>query len=617
MSLEEENELGGGESAGEQDKATGAEMIGGEVREAVRGEGAVYGEVGAGVGRIGSDGGGVGGVEVIYNPWEVLKKAPTSLVWNFFFFKQDKTRKKADDSRVYCKLCEGKRKQAGIPYNKSTTSLKSHMQNNHGEEFKLAEDSDTKKKEVKPITAFFHENSSVKWKKNSPKWKNMTATIAKWFVKDTRPAEMVEDKGFRELMALARPEYIVPCAKTITQYIDEHYIKEVDRVKQELTQFEFLAKTTDGGSATNASSFQETGVHGITNEFEMKYYTLAVREIKEKHSAENYRKNTDKVEDEFNVKDKIVLSTTDNEKKMKAAYKESERNGCFSHLMHSSLTKGMTSEKIVNETVLKQRKIITKHNKSYQVKYGLQEAQKKLGIKQRPLIQGVVNRWGSTRASTQSILDDEEDQKEPPLSAVFGNDLDGFLNAQAINETLRKHKFKNKEKLHDYLLTRVDMMRIKNINAFLTKFDIYSTTLGGNKFTTSSIVMPVMKSIQKHLEISEDDPSYIINMKNIIRDDFKERTSQNLNFSFLMKATALDPRFLKLKVISEKSKREMVFNKLIEEARENLRNIQEKDKSDVELSVTKKRKLGLDWDESDEDEDDHDDKDIIKREVIY
>ena len=84
-----------------------------------------------------------------------------------------------------------------------------------------------------------------------------------------------------------------------------------------------------------------------------------------------------------------------------------------------------------------------------------------------------------------------------------------------------------------------------------------------------------------------------------------------------MKATALDPRFLKLKVISEKSKREMVFNKLIEEARENLRNIQEKDKSDVELSVTKKRKLGLDWDESDEDEDDHDDKDIIKREVIY
>ena len=85
----------------------------------------------------------------------------------------------------------------------------------------------------------------------------MKATIAKWLVKDTGPAEMVEDKGFREVMALARPEYIVPCAKTITQYIDKLYIKEVDRVKEELTEFEFLAKTTDGGSATNASSFQK------------------------------------------------------------------------------------------------------------------------------------------------------------------------------------------------------------------------------------------------------------------------------------------------------------------------------------------------------------------------
>ena len=85
MSLEEmmvENELGGAGMSGEQDKATGEEVIGGGVRKGDRG--AVSGEVGAGVGGIGPDGGGVGGVEVIYNPWEVLKKAPTSLIWNFF-----------------------------------------------------------------------------------------------------------------------------------------------------------------------------------------------------------------------------------------------------------------------------------------------------------------------------------------------------------------------------------------------------------------------------------------------------------------------------------------------------------------------------------------------------
>lgn len=50
----------------------------------------------------------------------------------------------------------------------------------------------------------------------------------------------------------------------------------------------------------------------------------------------NYRKNTDKVEEEF------VMTTTDNENKMRAAYKDHERNGCLSHILHSSVTEGIS-----------------------------------------------------------------------------------------------------------------------------------------------------------------------------------------------------------------------------------------------------------------------------------
>ena len=45
------------------------------------------------------------------------------------------------------------------------------------------------------------------------------------------------------------------------------------------------------------------------------------------------------------------------------------------------------------------------------------------------------------------------------------------------------------------------------------------------------------KSIQKQLQPSEDDPSY---MKKLILEDFKDRTEKNLIFSFLTKASALD-----------------------------------------------------------------------------
>ena len=116
------------------------------------------------------------------------------------------------------------------------------------------------------------------------------------------------------------------------------------------------------------------------------------------------------------------------------------------HILHSTVKEGITKEDVVNKLVLKQRKIVTKHNKSYVVKYGLQKAQEKLGIKQRPLIQDVVNRWGSTRVSTESILDLKDDQKELPVSAVFGHELEGFMNARAINEALKMHRFKEKEK---------------------------------------------------------------------------------------------------------------------------------------------------------------------------
>jgi len=416
-----------------------------------------------------------------------------------------------------------------------------------------------------------------------------------------------------------KPEYILPCAKTITNNIKKLYKEVKSDVKEKLKELEFCAKTTDGGSSSNASSFQETGVHGITDEFEMVYFTLAVRECKGEHTAENYRKHTDKVEDEFEIRDKVVLTTSDNEAKMRKAYKDEERTSCMSHILHSSVNAETTKEETVNKIILKQRKITTKHNKLYVVKYGLQEAQAKLLIHQRPLLQDVVNRWGSTRVSTESILDHKDDKKEHLVSDVFGNQLQGFLNAQAINAALRKYNFKKKEKLQDFLLTRLDMLRVEALHSFLAKFDMYSTTLGGNKFVTGSIVMPILKSIQKHLKASDEEPTYISNMKNIILQDIKDRTAKNLNHEFLAKASALDPRFKKLKFVDKKAKRDLVFEKIEKEAKDHAKELSQalvQEENNEEPVDVKRRKLGLDYDESDEEEvNDNSEDDTIKREV--
>ena len=62
---------------------------------------------------------------------------------------------------------------------------------------------------------------------------------------------------------------------------------------------------------------------------------------------------------------------------------------------------------------------------------------------------------------------------------------------ETINAALRKIKYRGEQKLTQYLLTE-DMTRISTVNRFLTKLDIFSTTLGGDQYVTSSVLLPVI-----------------------------------------------------------------------------------------------------------------------------
>ena len=60
------------------------------------------------------------------------------------------------------------------------------------------------------------------------------------------------------------------------------------------------------------------------------------------------------------------------------------------------------------------------------------------------------------------------------------------------NAALRKIKYRGEQKLTQYLLTEEDMTQISTVNRFLTKLDIFSTTLGGDQYVTSSVLLPVI-----------------------------------------------------------------------------------------------------------------------------
>ena len=369
----------------------------------------------------------------------------------------------------------------------------------------------------------------------------------------------------------------------------------------------YVFSISDHHSGTLCVSFLDINAHYVDKNFELKSVVLAVRENKESHTAENYRKKTDEVVEEFGLKDKVVLTTTDNENKMKAAFKDHERNGCLAHQIHNSVTEAVTGIKVVDDAIKKLRKVASLHNKSYKFRYNLQAEQEKLGIKQRPLQQDVPTRWGSTRAASGSFLTHKDD-----LAACSTDDR--FKNFQAINSSLMKHDKRN------LMFSESEMVKVENVNKFLTSIDVYSTTLGGNKFVTSSIVLPVVAAFKHDMKKCDEDPWYIAEMKEKLLQDFTERTAINLNFEVLQKATALDPRFKNLKVV-DKRLRNKIFDDLEAEMQRLRRNDENvaaaaAEKSCVER-LSKKPKVELNFSESESEDDDDGDQmsDVVKKEI--
>ena len=516
--------------------------------------------------------------------------------WKFFKFRVSGA--DIDKSFVHCKLCldGGEKKRGQIKYCGGTTNLTNHLKAHHKNDYKSLDQEEPRQSILNHFVA--PTKSLPKLPKSSEKWKLMTMALAKWFCKSSRSTKMVEDPGFIAFLLLACPEYDPPSRKTIAKYIKQLYEDKKKEIKETLEDIEFCAVTTDGGTSSDATSFQDTNVHYIDKEMMMRSHCLAVTENREAHTAVNYRQNVDEVLEEFGIKEKVVKTVTDNENKMRAAWDDDERSGCVAHILHSSITEGYKKTTEVKDVIEKNRKIATKYHKSYAFKYNVEEEQKKRELPVRAILQDVPTRWGSTRSSTGSFLDKEERDKGEEANRGAEVFREQHQNMDAINSALRKIRYRGDQKLSQYLLTEEDMTRISTLNKFLTKLDIFSTTLGGDQYVTSSVLLPVIAAMKKMMQVDSNDSVYIAKLKDVILNDFNKRIETNVDVDFFLLAAFLDPRWKELRMVN-KPGRDKAFERIRREM-----SLLEQPSSPArdEQPAPKRRLLDFD-DESDEEED--------------
>lgn len=94
-----------------------------------------------------------------------------------------------------------------------------------------------------------------------------------------------------------------------------------------------------------------------------------------------------------------------------------------------------------------------------------------------------------------------------------------------------------------------------NYSSFLYYCRYVSALLGGEKFVSCSVVLPALCHLSRVMEVSEDDPAYMVKFKETFTTDMDKR-KEKTNTTWLRIATALDPRFKDLKCLSRADRAE-------------------------------------------------------------
>jgi hypothetical protein len=80
---------------------------------------------------------------------------------------------------------------------------------------------------------------------NSKRYKKLTRGLLNFVVRNVRPFNVTEGKGFRAFMNLAVPEYVVPSNSTITRLSDHITSQEKINFKSHLQKIPIICLTID------------------------------------------------------------------------------------------------------------------------------------------------------------------------------------------------------------------------------------------------------------------------------------------------------------------------------------------------------------------------------------
>lgn len=110
------------------------------------------------------------------------------------------------------------------------------------------------------------------------------------------PYSVVENSGFRKMLNVIEPRYIIPSQAHFRQtIIPALYRKTKPKIENELAEASAVALTTDSWTSRATHSYLTVTAHYINAEWEMKSHVLQTRPL-ESHTSEDLARGMTAVE---------------------------------------------------------------------------------------------------------------------------------------------------------------------------------------------------------------------------------------------------------------------------------------------------------------------------------
>ncbi|XP_022825647.1 zinc finger BED domain-containing protein 4-like [Spodoptera litura] len=221
------------------------------------------------------------------------------------------------------------------------------------------------------------------------------------FVCDMQPFSIVEDKGFRELIKFAFPNYTIPSRKYFANNLLPGLYEEVKTatkisVSEDASS---ICLTTDIWTSRNNDSYLAITGHYIDRNYNLQSVLLECKVLEKSHTGVHLAEEIKNVTQDWSIpSEKVLLVVSDNGANITNAVKQIlgwKHFSCYAHTLNLAVQK-ILGNSYIKDTLSKVKSIVSYFKRSNVAWNKLKTYQEQANkVVKRPL-QDVPTRWNST-----------------------------------------------------------------------------------------------------------------------------------------------------------------------------------------------------------------------------